>query len=86
MSKHIRRNQNDNKLNENNIINEKINNTTKNVNKLNNNKINDNKINENKTNEDKVNEITDFNRTLIVGPSFCVKTHLLSNILKLKKN
>ena len=88
LSKHIKRciikynnftNDNENHENENIIItndNENHNNENQNDIPLNN-EINNDKINLNKDNNNM------FNRTILVGPSFCGKTHLLLNKLQL---
>ena len=69
----IENNNNQNNINQNNFEN----NTKQNNNQ--NNFENNNKQNNNNQNN------FENNRTLIVGPSFCGKTHLLINILKIKK-
>ena len=55
-----------------------------NNNQIDNNQIDDNNENHNNQIDDNINQIeNNCNRTLIVGPSFCGKTHLLLNKLQL---
>ena len=69
-------------LNDNKIINN-IHNIHNNENHNNENHNNENHYNENHNDNNDNNDNIMFNRTIIVGPSFCGKTHLLLNKLQL---
>ena len=70
-------------LNDNKIINNIHNNIHNNENHNNENHNNENHYNENHNDNNDNNDNIMFNRTIIVGPSFCGKTHLLLNKLQL---